>query len=297
MRRSRKIKPPFARSPHPSLHVNVMAQQEYCEKMVDLWLENPATERVSLPPELFPVLFEEEFESQELAQEVKKQEEHVALGNEFHKAVETSGPELSWPKVIKLLKKGHSLMFLECNLEGSYNKLPILGKADVVCFEGWRASCVIEYKVTDSPNLFPSYQTQLRLYGYLLEQMSFKVDNLILDCIFVPTRYGEWIRTLMPSKAQKFLQTVRKVTESNIPSATSEKGSWYQSLKFDRKVGIKMGAFRYDTNKTREDLDFLTDYWLGKRTPKPTKKRVKCSKCLYNAVKRCSVALVPFGIA
>lgn len=293
MHRSRRIKTPFDRLPYPSLHVNEMAQQEYCEKMVDLWLENPATDRVSFPPELF----EEKFESQELTQQVLKQEEHVALGTEFHKVMEKSDLELSWSKAIKLLKKGQSLTFLECNLKGSYNKLPILGRADAVCFDGWSASYVMDYKVTDLPNLFPNYHTQLRLYGYLLEQGSFNIDNLILVCIFVPTRYREWKETLIPSKAQKFLQDVRKIVESNIPSATFKKRSWYQSMKFDRKVGIKVGAFRYNINKTIEDLNFLTDYWLGKRNPKPTKKRGKCSECLYNAVKRCSVALVPFGIA
>ena len=279
MKRSgRQRKQPFDKLPHDSLHVWIMAEQAYCEKRVALWLENPSTDRISLPPEP-----EEKTGSPQIIPQQIEREGSIKRGTAFHLKVERSAIPISLPQAEKMIEKGKSFCMPEYSLTGSYRNLPIIGRADAVCFHGRRASCVVEIKVTDSRELHPDHEAQLRLYGYLLEQNGFDINDLILCCVFIPTRHAQAIPT------PKTLSTIWENAEKLISSP-----KWWGKIQLRRGIEAKLRVFKYKPQKAREELDFWTQFWLGERPAKPTKKPQKCASCLYNAVKRCPDALVPF---
>ena len=65
-------------------------------------------------------------------------------------------------------------------------------------------------------------------------------------------------------------------------------------LRVDRGVEVRLRIFKYSKREAKRELDSLTDYWLGKREPKPATTPGKCEICLYNAAGLCSVALSPY---
>lgn len=286
MKRGR-TKSPLDRYRHDSLHVWLMAEQEYCEKRLDLWLDNPTTSRVSLPPGV-----EEDFKP-ETIEHIELQNDSANLGVDFHQRAEKAETDRTLPEAKPLLNKGASLTIAECSMQGEYKGLPIMGKADAVHFVGGQASSVIEYKVTKSRCLHPTHEVQLRLYGYLLEKEMFDVKNLILICVFVPSNKRDWIESLPPAGAKRLSQRVIKLSE-RFKEIWPERKSWYPRLRLNRSVELTLGVFKYNPNKTRKELDFLIDYWLGRRRAIPTRNPNKCATCLYSSLKRCSDARAPF---
>jgi len=277
-----KTERPIDRYPHSSLYVSDVAQQGYCEKQIDLWLDNPG-DLISVPAGM------------EKETQAKRQVELVDQGTEFHESVTGGAVPLSWAEVEEMLKAGQSLTILETGLDGSYPDLPIAGRADAVCFDGWNASCVLEYKVTDSNQLYPNHRIQLLLYGYLLGQQTFNIDDLILVCVLVPRRNRGWTGSLTPDQAEKFVEKVRTQARTLVSTYPQAKGNWYHpGIRVDRGVEVRLRVFKYSKREAKRELDSLTDYWLGKREPKPATTPRKCEICLYNAAGLCSVALTPY---
>lgn len=163
---------PLDRLPYRSLPVSLIAQQMYCEKQVDLWLDHPSSDRVSVPGGI------EEIASQKVREECGRADERVELGEDFHSKVEASAAAIEPAALHKRLSRGESIILLEHSLQGSYKGLPIIGQADAIHFIGRRVSRLLEYKVTNTPRLFPSHQAQLRLYGFLLEQAGYDITEL-----------------------------------------------------------------------------------------------------------------------
>jgi CRISPR/Cas system-associated exonuclease Cas4 (RecB family) len=261
----------------------------YCEKQVDLWLDNPTSSRVSVPGGI------EEVETPEVREERGRADERVELGEDFHSTVEQSAVAIEPAELQKRLRRGETLILLEHSLRGIYKGLPIIGRADALRCTGRRVSRVVEYKVTNTPRLFPSHQAQLRLYGFLLEQAGYDITNLTLICVFIPSSQQEWIASLSHANTERFLDQVWSAADKIIAQKPIDKFSAYGQVLVKRGIEVTLGVFPYKEEKTIEELDFAVSYWLGKRAPIPTKQAGKCARCLYNAIDRCTEALVPFS--
>jgi hypothetical protein len=277
---------PIDRYPYRSLGVSYIAEQAYCEQMVDLWLQDPGS-LISVP-----AIFEEQADR---VPEAKRQIELAGQGTRFHDSVSSSAVPISWDAIKEMLRSGQSLTLLETSLQGSYQNLPIVGRPDAVCFDGWNASCVLEYKVTQSDRLYLSRRVQLLIYGYLLEQESFNVDSLNLVCVLVPRRNKDWIGSLTERQAEEFLRSIRSEVESLISNPLSIDFDWYHpGIKIRRGVEIKLRAIKYDRQEALRHLQLFAGYWLGRREPSPAATRRKCQICLYNAAGLCKVARAPY---
>jgi hypothetical protein len=281
-----EYKRPIDLHPFAALGVSYIAQQAYCEQMIDLWLKNPSR-LISIPAAMEARLEE--------VPEAKRQLQMAAQGAEFHDSVGGCGAPASWEEVKEVLRSGRSLTLLEAGLQGGYHGLPIVGRPDAICFDGWKASHVLEYKVTDSDRLYLSHRVQLLLYGYLLEQESFNVNDLELLCVFVPRRSVGWLGSLTETHAENFLSIVRSEAGSLLQEPASNDSGWYRAgIRVTREVEVKLRAIKYNRREAVRHLEVFGGYWLGKRQPRPTMTKRKCEVCLYNAAGLCPVARVPY---
>ena len=280
---ARKPVRPWDLFPGETLGASYLAEQAYCEKRVELWLGNPGS-LVSVPREI-----EGEGPAALL------QEELADIGSQFHQGVSERAPVVTPVEVRKRLAAGEQLILLESGLSGKHRTIPLGGVPDAVCFQGLDASCVIEYKVTDSNQLQTSHRVQLLVYGYLLEQEGFRVGDLLLACALVPRAHSEWIRSLPPSKIERFVNTVRAASHLLVQSEPSRQ-NWYQpDLEIHKGTHIWLRVFKYEHDTAERELQFFSDFWLGARPAKPTTKERKCAVCLYNSLNSCSAALAPYS--
>jgi hypothetical protein len=280
----KKSERPLDRFPYSEVGVSYFAEQAYCEKRVELWLQNPTTSGlVSVPAAL------------EGLPEAQTQEDLISSGKEFHKAVESASTPLSYSEIAKAIQFGRSFALAESRLTGEYRGVRLRGRPDHVFFDGQQASCVLEYKVTDSNQLQTSHRVQLLLYGYLLGQQNFNVDNLILVCVLVPRHHDSWLAKLSPTRARKFVTTIRTEAESLIAAQPSRK-NWHQMcVEVSRGVQVNLRVFRYDQRKAESELAFFTAYWLGARQAIGTTKGSKCAVCQYNQLTLCPDAQVEYA--
>lgn len=278
-----RFESPLDRFPFSRIGVSYFAEQAYCEKRVELWLRNPGS-LVSVPADI----------EKELP-EANLQEELAACGTEFHESISRGAKPASEPEVEEMLRAGQSLVLAESSFQGDYHGLPLIGQPDAICFEGQNVSCVLEYKVTDSDQLQQSHRVQLLLYGYLLAQQEFNVDDLVLICVLVPRRHDKWLKKLTPAKAQKFIKRIHTEAEALIKAQPSRK-NWHRlGVKAHGEVQVNLRVFKYDPLKAENELEFFTRYWRGERPAIPTTKASKCAVCLYNRLDSCPVPQVPYG--
>ena len=280
----KKSERPLDRFPYSEVGVSYFAEQAYCEKRVDLWLQNPTRSGlVSVPAAL------------EGRPEAQNQEDLITSGKEFHEAVESATKPLSSSEIAQAVQLGSPFALAESRLTGEYRGVRLRGRPDHVFFDGRHASCVLEYKVTDSNQLQTSHRVQLLLYGYLLGQQSFNVDNLILVCVLVPRHHDTWLAKLTPGRARKFVTTIRSKAESLIAAQPSRK-NWHQmGVEVSRGVHVNLRLFRYDQQKAESELEFFTAYWLGGRDAIRTTMVSKCAVCQYNQLNLCPVPQVEYG--
>jgi len=274
---------PWDLFPREALGASYLAEQAYCEKRVELWLNNPGS-LVSVPRQI---------ESEGPA--ALLQEELADIGSQFHQGVSESAPTVTPAEVRNRLAAGEQMILLESGLSGEYRAIPLGGVPDAVCFQGLNATCVIEYKVTDSNQLQTSHRVQLLVYGHLLAQEGFHVSGLLLACALVPRAHSEWIRSLPPSNIERFVNIVRAESQSLVLAEPSRR-NWYQpALEVYRGTHIWLRVFKYEPDAAERELQFFTDFWLGARPAKPTTKERKCAVCLYNSLNSCPAALAPYS--
>jgi hypothetical protein len=277
---------PFDQYPHSLLGVSHIAEQAYCEQMVDLWLQSPSS-LISVP-----TIYEERLED---IPEARRQVDLAGGGTRFHESVESAATSATWDEIKEILKSGQSLTLLESKLQGSYDSLALVGRPDAVCFDGWKARCILEYKVTESTRLYLNHKVQLLMYGYLLEQEGFDICDLILVCVFVPRRNKDWIGSLTERQAGKFLRLVRSEAEVLMSKPLSIDFDWYHpGIRIRRGVEVKLKMIKYNRQEALRHLKLFGDYWLGRRKPSPTTTKRKCQICLYNAAGLCAATNVPY---
>lgn len=283
IRNHRTPKTPWERYPFEVLGPSCFAQQAYCEKQVELWLDDPG-KLVSIPKRI-----EGNTPAAILRQEV------VDLGTQFHHSASEHAQSVARSQILARLDADESMALLETAFSGAYGNLPLVGVPDVVCFRGRDAACVIEYKVTDSNQLHRNHRVQLLLYGYLLEQESFGAHELALVCALIPRAYAARVHSFTDRQANEMIAIIHTAAKELITAAPSRQ-EWYQSnVRIHQDLSIRLRVFKYDRQRAERELQFFSKFWLGRRPAKPTTKPSKCRACLYNACSLCPAALVPYA--
>jgi CRISPR/Cas system-associated exonuclease Cas4 (RecB family) len=283
IRNHRAPKTPWARYPLEALGASSFAEQAYCEKRVELWLDDPG-KLISIPKRV-----EGTTPAATLRQEV------ADLGTQFHQSASEHAQPVARSQIMARLRAGESMTLVETAFSGAYGNLPLIGVPDVVCFRGCDVACVIEYKVTDSNQLHANHRVQLLLYGYLLEQESFRVRELLLICALIPRAYAARVYGFTARQADEMIAIIHTAAAEMIRPAPSRQ-SWYQAnVRIDRDLSVRLRVFKYDRQSAERALQFFSEFWLGRRPAKPAAKPSKCKVCLYNACSLCPAALVPYA--
>lgn len=274
-----KVSAPWNRYPYRSLSVSDIADQSYCEKRVHLWLKDPGR-RISVPRQI------EHVSLSALAHEAL-----VDAGEELHLSIAGLAEPLDSETLIEKIAIGNSVWALETGWSAEFAGFPISGVPDAVYFDQGRPWMVIEYKNIESNQLQMSHRVQLQIYGYLLEQAGYEVDDLLLACLLVPRTPDSEILDAVPVDLHNCLREEAAAISARRPSQLSWR---VDNIDVGTGVYATLRAFRYDRARAERELEFATQYWTGTRQPWPTGKPAKCASCLYNQLRKCSDALVRY---
>ena len=195
----------------PSVPVFRMAEQEYCEMKVDLELRHPE--------------IEEQF--RELP-EAAEQIEALERGKEFHKEAASEAVPVPAEDLPRMILSRQPFTLVEFPLRGHFGKLPLIGRADALHFNGKGASWIVEFKVVKGrPYVSEWVDAQLRLYGYLLKQdKTFDAQQVFLVCVYVDAEVRKKIDAIDEDRA---VRLVRMVCEETPESFTGHR-TWKKKL-------------------------------------------------------------------
>ena len=265
--------------------VSCIADEWFCELKVDLELGHPEVDRGS-EDTVAGVADTTAWD--------KSRRQHSSLAE--------SADKMPVDAVQKQIRSGKAAVVAEYDLRADFGGLPIGGIPDAVCFENRRAVCVLDYKAKDfrkTPQLFPSDEVQLQLYGLLLERCGLASKALVLACVYFPS--SAQMTTLSDAQRQRVPQacwsTVKELSTSGVTSRSAmHHPVWTRSgIRMTRGVTVTVVAVRYHPDDAKKYVDWAAQYWLGKRDPIPTSKPQRCAACRVNATGICSVARAPFG--
>lgn len=259
-----------------------IAEQCYCEQRVHLWLKKPSS-MVSIPRE------KEMLGGPALALR------HAAdAGLTFHAQAAALSRPVTQTTLRKVLRSEPSVVLVESPLQALFEGFPITGIPDAVHFEQAVARCVLDYKVTDSNQLQMSHRVQLWLYGWLLQESSFKLSDALMVSVLVPSASAVAFEKLNEVERQDLAVTVHHHARA-VVDGEPERENWYvKKLALSDGFWVRLRIFRYDRRKAKRELAFFAQYWRGERAAIPSKNLRKCRVCLYNSTGACKKALVPF---
>ncbi len=242
------------------LPISTLSQQWYCEQKVDLSMRYPEAEPASSA---------------------------MKTGKEGHNQLETGAAPISKETLESGLAKGKTFTLFEYPLQAAWEGIPIWGRPDLVQLGGRSAQMVIEFKFSKRATLFPSQQTQALLYGWLLQQNGFQVDDLLCAVVIFPPSLLE-SKSLPPDLLHALLKTVETYrTKALQKKVTSTHRDQYNTL--------HLFPFHPPTAKGR--LRWAVQYWQGKRAPALNASPNKCRNCSFNAQGLCEQPLSPFSKA
>ena len=148
----------------------------------------------------------------------------------------------------------------------------ICGKPDFIIFQRGKPSYLVELKTTTGKvgKIWRDEVLQVMLYVNLLEGMGFNIGGTKPVIIktkqkFHPEVYNHMIKTLLSYLPE--YENVQRLEEE-----------------YKKRIGLrimKTTILEYEDKEVEEALEWALDYWIGKREPKPTKKRKKCEVCEY----------------
>jgi CRISPR/Cas system-associated exonuclease Cas4 (RecB family) len=242
-----------------SVKVSDVAEQLYCEKKVELRLVHP---------------------------ELIKGTAELLDGLAAHEELAAEALPVSEEQFRAQVARGERVLLRESLFSGKYKKIPMCGKPDLVWFEGGKPFLVVEYKFSAKREPYPDHRLQVSLYGFLLHQGHFDTRDLVTILAFVPAQtvaMGPQGRRLGENEEKKLLSIScdlrHKVLRNRSPASTS--------------VEIfSCFAYPFNLSEARRQLDAAAGFWLGKRTPLPTRHQKKCLVCEFNAAGLCPSALV-----
>ena len=225
-----------------------IAEQLFCEKKVELRLLHP---------------------------EIKKGATQLA-GLSGHEELAADARPISRKELNEQLAAGRRVCLRESVFRGKYRGIPIIGKPDLVLFDGMRPLFLVDYKFSAKRETYPDQRLQVALYGMLLQQNKFNVEGLVTIIAFVS-------RSVADGQGEREL--LRIYGRLRDTALTQRRQAMYQ----DRDVACF--AYPFVLAHAKKLLDEQIDFWLGLRSAVPTKHSRKCSVCEFNVAGLCASAL------
>jgi len=270
---------PWSRCPYPCLPVWLITEHSYCEKRLELWLNDPG-ERVSVPRKL------------EGTAEAAGQEAAASAGREAHARMAAAAVPAPREVIEERAREGRVIV-VESRFSASFDGLPIVGIPDVVCFDHGKATAVLEYKFRRlrRPELTMGERVQLYVYGYLLEESGYDASDLLLVCVYGPQES----RASLPRGDSGVVEAITCRARREVGGAPEKKNWRIESLELPGGFMVGARCFFYDRDEAERELEFAASFWHGRRSAKPTTRANKCASCLYNHLGECADALAPFA--
>jgi len=262
----------------------VIAEHSYCEKRIELWLENPG-ERISVPREL---------EGAGIPQEriaLSGRTVHAALAAQAQPVEELTTVAL---EMVSMRSAIVPVVLTELRLAATYKGLPIAGVPDDVIIQDSAVKAVLELKTTLRQVMPESDRGQLLVYGYLLEESSLiknvlDVSHMLLVCGYGLGHDPRDLGKLTPDDIAGMLLAIAAQVRARPASTTWRTSCWLAGRK------LRLHVFPYQRAEAEAVLDHAAEYWLGKRRATPPDNPAKCRLCQYNRLGKCPDALAPFG--
>ncbi len=267
---------PWSRYPYARLPVWLLAEHSYCEKRLELWLEDPG-QRVSVPRDW------------EDTPGASSQEGAAAAGKLAHAlmaATAAVGPR-------EAIEREGRVYLAESPFSASFDGLPIAGVPDVACLDHGRATEILDYKFSQRRRTgLPMWErAQLNYYGYLLEESGYDASDLLLICVYLAPEAS----SVLEPEASEVAAAITRAARRSVESAPPRRNWGFGPVALAEDVSAIGRCFFYNRDDARRDLTFASEFWHGRRPAKPPLKNPwKCSSCLYNASGRCPDALAPF---
>jgi hypothetical protein len=224
-----------------------IAEQLFCEKKVELRLLHP---------------------------EVKKGARQVA-GLAGHEELSADARPISRKALSEQLASGEKVLLRESSFSGLYRGIPIVGRPDLVFFNGMRPHFLVDYKFSTKRETYPDQRLQVALYGMLLHQNKFETEGLVTIIAFVPRAAAEGLE----SGLLKIYQRLRETALAQQRQAEH------------RDQDVACFAYPFDLKQAKKLLDEQIGFWLGLRSAVPTIHPRKCSVCEFNSAGLCESAL------
>jgi CRISPR/Cas system-associated exonuclease Cas4 (RecB family) len=225
-----------------------IAEQLFCEKKVELRLLHP---------------------------EVKKGARQLS-GLAGHEELSADARPISRKELSEQLASGERVLLRESSFSGLYRGIPIVGRPDLVFFNGMRPHFLVDYKFSTKRETYPDHRLQVALYGMLLHQNEFETEGLVTIIAFVPRAVAEGH---LESGLLKIYQRLRETALAQ------------QRQTVHQDQDIACFAYPFDLKQAKKLVDEQTDFWLGLRSAVPTRHSRKCSVCEFNAAGLCESAL------
>jgi CRISPR/Cas system-associated exonuclease Cas4 (RecB family) len=229
-----------------------IAEQFYCEKMVELFHLHGKTE----------------------TEEMKKGR---SAHEELLRGMSRVKPEDLWKKVFEEQTHGAVPMLI-----GKYKGCIIVGQPDYVFFSSGVPRFLIEHKFSRRPAVFHNYHVQARVYGYLLHDMGLDTRGLWYIIAVGSLEACKNLRKLH----QKLCELAFQVTCRPPTSPPPERE---EAIRLPiREVNAVMYPFSLES--AVEELEWAVGFWRGRREAVPTRNPQKCKACEFKD--RCSESLV-----
>ena len=231
-----------------------IADQLYCEKKVELRLLHP---------------------------DVRKDTAELRAGSEAHEQLTIRAVPVSEKQLREQLVRGKRVLLREFAFTCRFRGIPIIGRPDLVEFDGLRALFVVDYKFSRNREPYPDHRLQLALYGLLLHQSKFDTSEMATILVFASPeqRQRQGGVEALERNLLNYYRQLRNAVFEQRNSATCT------------KEGAACFAFKFDLAKAKKLVDEQIGFWLGSRSARPTVHEKKCRMCEFNAAGLCQFAL------
>jgi hypothetical protein len=271
-----------------SVPVNLIAEQAFCELKVDLELRNPSVFSGDTTEPQSESRAENLLRTRILQSDQKRE-----AGKKLHEDIATIGTNSHAIRSLAKVTSKDRISLFEHSLKGSFRGLPIIGRADVLHFDGRGNVWVIEWKSRDQRFLSASDDAQLRIYGFLLKQeIGFKINQLSLVGVVIPSHAEALPIHSDKTPSNKLIENLCKEP----PDRSRNFSRWDEHTSGrSKKSNFWARVSHYDEIKLGDELNFFQKYWFGKREPIPTRKPAKCRSCRVNREGLCPQAIVKYS--
>jgi CRISPR/Cas system-associated exonuclease Cas4 (RecB family) len=189
--------------------------------------------------------------------------ERMLQGEQGHESITSQAIPISKEESIKEAIKEKRVCIYEFGIGWEHNGIPIIGLVDEAWFEEGSAVLVVERKFSNSLRVYEPYQVQAQLYCLGLGEMGFNNTNIL---------YKIAVHNRRCHNCQKI--------ESHSCPVLSGNANTYKCDLGEAMISV----FRFDKQKAISDLEWASDYWLGKREAIPSRNPAKCRACQYRGL-------------